>query len=44
METITEILYGILIAGITLFVLFVVLPYLVGVAVAMFKRARDKFY
>lgn len=25
-------------------VLFVVLPYLAGIAVAMFKRALDKFY
>ncbi|MDO8442673.1 MAG: hypothetical protein Q7S81_00175 [bacterium] len=40
METLQIIMTGI----ITLVVVFVVLPYLIGVAVAMFKKALDKFY
>lgn len=40
METI-QIIAGVII---TLVVVFIVLPYLAGLAVAMFKKARDKFY
>lgn len=39
-----EIFGTIIVSIITITVIFIVLPYLIGVAVAMFKKALDKFY